>query len=262
MRVEYSPPTQGQRYLVDRNAARRVVRATLPELELLAFQTRSGPNMTRGVPYCAQYHSTYVRILSVEEALATPETRERFAEVALPFILQRVTLLRSNNDSGPRVAVGLDGDLVEATCSAGGLFPSIEEVRARFRRDRFRICSWLPDSGRALRAVTVADRKSAALGKPPLHAQLQFLEHETRGHVVSLGDEAVILGTHRDCAIKVKTPTVRRHHARIYKEAGAYWVEALKQAPVLVNGVEIGRHRLAHRDRISCGSLGIEYFER
>jgi hypothetical protein len=244
MRVEYSPPSQGQCYLVDRNAARRVVRATLPELELLAFQTRGGPNMTRGVPYCAQYHATYVRILSVDQAFATPETRERFAEVALPFIIERVKSWRANDDNWPRVAVGLDGDLVEASCSAGALFPSLEEARARFRKDRFRICSWRSDSVREV------------------HAQLQFLEHGNRGHVVPLGDEAVILGTHRDCAIKVKTPTVRRHHARIYKEGGAYWVEALKQAPVLVNGVERARHRLAHRDQISCGSLSIDYFER
>src|SRR5579862_3137201 len=99
MRVEYSPPSQGQRYLVDRNAARRVVRATLAELELLSFQTRSGPNMTRGVAYCAQYHSTCVRILSVDEAFATPETRERFVDVALPFILQRVKSWRLSNDT-------------------------------------------------------------------------------------------------------------------------------------------------------------------
>jgi hypothetical protein len=245
MRVEYSPPTRGQCYLVDRNAARLAVRATLPELDLLAFQTRRGPNMTRGVPYCAQYHSTYVRILSVEEGLASPEMKKRFAAEAMPFIMGRVKAWRANNDNWPRVAAVLDGDLVEVACSTGGLFPSLEEVRAKFRRDRLRICSW-----------------PAAVRKPPLHAQLQFLEHETRGHVVSLGDEAVILGTHRDCALKVKTPTVRRHHARIYKEAGAYWVEALKQAPVLVNDVEIERHRLAHRDRISCGSLTLDYFER
>jgi pSer/pThr/pTyr-binding forkhead associated (FHA) protein len=83
------------------------------------------------------------------------------------------------------------------------------------------------------------------------------------GRVVSLGDEEVLVGQHRDCTIRFKDATVERHHARIYKDDGQYWIEDLgSKTGVWVAGTRITRRRLVHRDKVTCGSLVLEYFEK
>ncbi|MDP1915435.1 MAG: hypothetical protein Q8L14_04255 [Myxococcales bacterium] len=134
MRTAYAPPANGERYLTDKKLARQLARSLLPDLELLAFQTRHGPNMTKGVPYCATYSSTYLRILSVDEALVSDATSVAFEKVVLPWILKRISGFKATSYNWPCVAVILDGAFVEAACSAGGLFPSVEEISKQLKK--------------------------------------------------------------------------------------------------------------------------------
>jgi len=134
MRTAYATPAEGERYLIAKKAAQKLVRSALPEFELLAFQTRHGPNMTPGIPYCATYASRYLRILSVEASFASEAAIAEFGGSVMPWILKRITDFRATGYNWPCVAVILDGAFREAACSAGGHFPSVEEMRRKTKR--------------------------------------------------------------------------------------------------------------------------------
>ena len=92
-------------------------------------------------------------------------------------------------------------------------------------------------------------------------ATIQYFDGHD-GRVITLGDDDILIGQHRDCEIRFKNATVERHHARIFREAGRYWIENLgSESGVWIAGARITRRALAHRDRITCGRLVLEYFE-
>ena len=135
MRTAYTKPTDGERYLVDKRATRELARSLDPALELLAFQTRHGPNMTRGLVYCATYSRNFLRILSVEDALISDAMSNTFAVAVVPWLLRRIVGLRVRAYSWPLVVVVLDGAFVEVRCAAGGLFPSEADARRSMKAD-------------------------------------------------------------------------------------------------------------------------------
>ena len=130
MRIAYTKPAAGERYLVDKNVARRVARAMDPDLGMLAFQTRHGPNMTKGLAYCATYSLDCLRILSVQEELISEAMSRTFVTTVVPWLLTRLIGFRVREYSWPCVVVALDGAFIEASCSAGALSPGVKEIRA------------------------------------------------------------------------------------------------------------------------------------
>ena len=85
------------------------------------------------------------------------------------------------------------------------------------------------------------------------------------GHVLELGDAAIEIGRHRDCAIRAKyDDTLTRRHACIYRERDRYWIADLgSDNGTYINGARIAEPRaLHHRDKIQCGRLELEFFEK
>jgi pSer/pThr/pTyr-binding forkhead associated (FHA) protein len=73
-------------------------------------------------------------------------------------------------------------------------------------------------------------------------ATIQYLFEGRYGGMLELDDEPVVIGQARDCTIRKKDKLLARRHARIH-QAGA-------------------PKALVHRDKIKCGSLELEYFEK
>lgn len=129
MKIAFTKAAKGERYLIEKKSARDILRASDPELPLLAFQSRHGPRMTEGVAYCAMHEATCVRILSVAEELVTDAMVIEFSRVVLPWVARRVVGFRARNFLWPQVIALLGGVFVEVSCGRGGLFPNLEEIR-------------------------------------------------------------------------------------------------------------------------------------
>jgi hypothetical protein len=134
MRIEYSKPAPNERYLVDKKAARAVVRETFPDLKVLAFQTRHGPKMTPDIPYCATYRRGLLRLLSVAENLVTDAMAKTFVAKVVPWMVKRVAEFERSGYYWPMVVVVIDGAFVEVSCSEGWVFPNFAEIRESKRR--------------------------------------------------------------------------------------------------------------------------------
>jgi pSer/pThr/pTyr-binding forkhead associated (FHA) protein len=91
-------------------------------------------------------------------------------------------------------------------------------------------------------------------------AQLQYLDCRHSGQIHVLGREPTVIGG-RAAAIKVPGSTVTRRHARVYRDAGRFWIEDLGGDGVWINGARIERSQLTNRDRIRVGSLELQYWE-
>lgn len=140
MKIAFTEPAEGEKYVIEKNAARRLVRLLSPELPLLGFQTMRGPKMSADLTYLATYSSQYLRILSVREDLLTEGLRVAFREEAVPQICRGINHHRKSSFSWPFVAVALDGAIYEAICSEGALFPSRPEVIRYIRKHHNQIC--------------------------------------------------------------------------------------------------------------------------
>jgi pSer/pThr/pTyr-binding forkhead associated (FHA) protein len=92
-------------------------------------------------------------------------------------------------------------------------------------------------------------------------ARVQFLSSDRRGRIVELGPDPLSVGRQSDCDIRLDDPSVRRRHAEIFSKDGRYWIRALKGEELLVGGQFVSEHELDHRDKVSCGTVVLEYFE-
>ena len=61
-----------------------------------------------------------------------------------------------------------------------------------------------------------------------------------------------VLGRHPECTIVIDVGAVSRHHCKVFKDAGNYWVEDLKSRNgTFVNDVQLAaRHRLQQGDQV------------
>ncbi len=81
-------------------------------------------------------------------------------------------------------------------------------------------------------------------------AQLMIISGPGEGKLFTLGPKCVI-GRHRDCDMMIPDDTVSRRHAVITVEEDGYYVEDLGSSNgTFVNGREVKRTRLSHRDTI------------
>lgn len=88
-------------------------------------------------------------------------------------------------------------------------------------------------------------------------AQLQLFDGFTH-QVVPLTGSTILGGRH---GVRVQGSTRTRRQARIFEEAGRFWIEDLGGDGVWVNGVRVERAGLMNRDQLRVGSLQLDYFE-
>jgi len=86
------------------------------------------------------------------------------------------------------------------------------------------------------------------------------VENETyfrlRGTVTTVGRSP-------DCALQLLDDTVSRHHCKIIKSDGDYWVQETGPTnPVLLNSRPIARHRLEPGDRLALGNSRLILVEK
>ena len=71
----------------------------------------------------------------------------------------------------------------------------------------------------------------------------------------SLADGEILIGRGPDCQIVVRDPLVSRHHAKIAKAYGGYFVEDLNSTNgVMVNGRRVNKQMLKYGDRVQIGT--------
>jgi hypothetical protein len=153
MKVAFSAPAKGEHYAIDKNTAKRLVRALCPDVPTLAFQTMHGPKMSPEILYLATFSTRYIRILSVRDEFISEDLRVQFHERVLPYICEAVTRRQEVSYFWPSVIVAVDGMLSDVTCSDGGLFPDADEVRREIKKGTRAICRY--DNG-----VAEATRRS------------------------------------------------------------------------------------------------------
>jgi hypothetical protein len=88
MKVAFSAPAKGESYLIDKNAATRVVRSLCPDIPMLAFQTMHGPKMSSEILYVTTLSTRYIRILSVRDEFIGDALRAQFRERVLPYVCE------------------------------------------------------------------------------------------------------------------------------------------------------------------------------
>jgi hypothetical protein len=140
MKLAYAKPAHDEVYLVSRNEACRIVRSLDPDVELLSFQTMHGPKMSRQIPYLATFAWSYIRILSIPPEFVSDDLRRQFCAHVLPHIASAVKSMRASTVRWPQVIVAIDGDIHQVRCSEGWLFPSLDEIMARIKRNPHPIC--------------------------------------------------------------------------------------------------------------------------
>jgi pSer/pThr/pTyr-binding forkhead associated (FHA) protein len=70
-----------------------------------------------------------------------------------------------------------------------------------------------------------------------------------------LDDQEVLIGRGPDCHVVVRDPLVSRHHAKIAKAYGGYFVEDLESTNgVTVNGRRVRKQMLKYGDRVQIGT--------
>lgn len=70
-----------------------------------------------------------------------------------------------------------------------------------------------------------------------------------------LADGEILIGRGPDCHIVVRDPLVSRHHAKIARAYGGYFVEDLNSTNgVMVNGRRVNKQMLKYGDRVQIGT--------
>lgn len=84
-------------------------------------------------------------------------------------------------------------------------------------------------------------------------------EGESREVPLLAGQETTI-GRHPSCTLTISQPSVSRRHARLYFEAGGFYIEDLKSSNgSFVNNQRIQRSSLADGDSLRCGDFKFRY---
>jgi PAS domain S-box-containing protein len=94
-------------------------------------------------------------------------------------------------------------------------------------------------------------------------ALLKILSGDRSGQTVELAGDAVILGRHPGCDIRVADETVSRRHARIIAQADGFFVEDLgSRNGTYLNGQAVtSPERLCHLDRINIFNTTVEFHD-
>lgn len=142
MKVAYARPAKDEVYLIGRNEARRSVRSYFPDLELLAFQTMHGPKMSREVPYLATFAWSYIRVLSIRQEFVSEDLKAKFRTHVLPHCAMAANRIRDDVVRWPQVIVAIDCEIHQVSCSEGWLFPSLDEIFSRIKRNPQPICRY------------------------------------------------------------------------------------------------------------------------
>jgi pSer/pThr/pTyr-binding forkhead associated (FHA) protein len=80
------------------------------------------------------------------------------------------------------------------------------------------------------------------------------------GKAFPLAGQAVVLGRGADCAIRIKSDSVSRHHARVYFNGDAWVVEDLRSTNgSCVNDVPIERSVLRDADFLKIGNVILKF---
>src|SRR5579872_4581404 len=92
-------------------------------------------------------------------------------------------------------------------------------------------------------------------------AFLKILSGERQGETVELAHDAVVLGRHPGCDIRVADDTVSRRHARIVAQPNGYYVEDLgSRNGTYLNGRKVtAPARLGHLDKINIFNTTVEF---
>jgi DNA-binding NtrC family response regulator len=93
-------------------------------------------------------------------------------------------------------------------------------------------------------------------------SRLTIVSKEESDAPYELAKEPVTLGRGHDCAIRLEDPLISRHHARVFRSEGKWWIEDLgSRNRTFVNGQElVSPHLLRHDDRIEIGGITL-FFE-
>lgn len=142
MRIAYTRPAKGEQYLSSKNQVRAAVKPALPELDLLAFQTRHSPKMDESIPYVATFQRSFIRILSVRDELVVPAMAPVFQTRVVPEMIARVQWWRTIDHSWPAVVVAMNGAFFIVGCSDGWLFPSKAEIIKSIHTEQDSICRY------------------------------------------------------------------------------------------------------------------------
>ena len=74
--------------------------------------------------------------------------------------------------------------------------------------------------------------------------------------------EETSVGRHPKCSITVSLPSVSRRHARIFFEAGGYYVQDLDSSNgTYINGQRVHKGSLTDGDELRCGDFKINFIE-
>jgi len=92
-------------------------------------------------------------------------------------------------------------------------------------------------------------------------AELVIISGPEEGKTLLLGEKCVI-GRHGDCDLQLDDDTVSRHHALIISQDDGYYIEDMGSSNgTFVNGSEVRRARLSHRDTIKLSHAVLMFKE-
>lgn len=140
MKVLYSKPAPDEFYLISKNNAKRVISEIFPELEILSFKTRKGPNMSKDILYLATLSQSELQILSVKTNYFSKSLAIIFENTVLPYVCKRIEWYVESSYNWKTAIVMIDSKIYEISCSAGCLFPNKEEIIKAISKSSKEIC--------------------------------------------------------------------------------------------------------------------------
>ena len=140
MKILYSKPAPDDSYLISKNNAKRVISECSPDLEVLSFKTRKGPNMSNDIVYLATLSQRELQILSIRLDSFSEPLAEIFRSTVLPYICKRIEWYIKSSYNWKTVIIMINYKIYEVSCSDGCLFPDKEEIIKAINKSPKEIC--------------------------------------------------------------------------------------------------------------------------
>ena len=140
MKILYSKPAPDDSYLISKNNAKRVISECSPDLEVLSFKTRKGPNMSKDIVYLATLSQRELQILSIRLDSFSEPLAEIFQSTVLPYICKRIEWYIKSSYNWKTVIIMINSKIYEVPCSDGCLFPNKEEIIKAINKSPKAIC--------------------------------------------------------------------------------------------------------------------------
>jgi hypothetical protein len=140
MKILYSKPAPGETYLISKKDAKKLISESFPELEILSFKTRKGPNMSKDILYLATLSQRELQILSVKLNSFSEPLALIFRNTILPYICKKIEWYVESSYNWKTVIVMIDSKIYETSCSTGCLFPNKEEIIKAIKKSSKEIC--------------------------------------------------------------------------------------------------------------------------